>query len=132
MELDDEQAVVNYFNSWFALGERQARFFKQHDVDRKQLDFDPARTPHGAIAIYERAPPDVKRKFAALPVERQMGILLVPIRGQARYKKSGLDAYMAWKKSPESGHRPSAMKDWEKDAEKYAKKLDRRFNDRNK
>jgi hypothetical protein len=85
-QVDADKVVSDYFDAWFAVGTRY-------------------RTPLGAIAIYKCAPPDIKAKLEKLPVERQMAILLVPVRGQARYKKSGLAAYIAWKESPDSGAR---------------------------
>lgn len=51
-----------------------------------------------------------------------MAILLVPVRGQARYKKSGLGAYIEWKESPESGKRAHKvdrhMKEFERSTHK--------------
>lgn len=105
--------VSAYFEAWFEAGARHSRMLKAYDVKAKY-----SRTPKGAIAIYNDAPTDIKAAFAQLPIERQMAILLVPVRGQARYKKSGLGAYIEWKECPESGKRArkvtKSMKEFER------------------
>lgn len=47
-----------------------------------------------------------KEQFAALSVERQMGLLCVPVRRQNRYKKTGLDAYINESKSSQPRRTP--------------------------
>ena len=95
MSVDDE--MFHYFESFFELGDRANKFYKQHGLTKKTYP----RNPKGAIDIYKQASDEIKAKFATLSVERQMTIMLVPVRGQARFKKSGVGAYIAWKDEPQ-------------------------------
>lgn len=117
--MEGPEDVSAYFEAWFEAGARASAFFKRHAGGSKAKY---SRTPKGAIAIYNDATPEIKASFAQLPVERQMAILLVPVRGQARYKKSGLGAYIEWKESPESGKRErkvtKSMKEFERNVYK--------------
>lgn len=58
-----------------------------------------AANPNLSAAHYKRLyvrmlTAEQKEQFAALPVERQMGLLCVPVRRQKRYKESGVEAYV--------------------------------------
>lgn len=115
--MEGPEDVSAYFEAWFDAGARHSRMLKSYEIKAQY-----SRTPKGAIAIYNNASPEIKAAFARLPVERQMAILLVPVRGQARYKKSGLGAYIEWKESPESGKRARKVDRFMKEAERSTHK----------
>lgn len=59
------------------------------------FDKFPGRDAKLAKQIYQTMLDDKQREeFAKLPVERQIGLLCVPVRRQTRYKKSGVTDYL--------------------------------------
>lgn len=64
-----------------------------------------------------------KEQFAALSVERQMGLLCVPVRRQNRYKKTGLEAYLNESKSSQPRRTPVRVNQEQRAIEKDIAKL---------
>ncbi len=60
-----------------------------------------------------------KEQFAALPVDRQMGLMCVPVRRQKRYKETGIDAYMSEAKGAGPQRTKNRVTKGDKQLEKY-------------
>ena len=69
--------------------------------------------------LYQALSEKQRKEFDSLSVDRQMGLLCVPVRQQASYKKSGISGYFNSKPAPRTSNR---MTKSDRHVEKYTAK----------
>lgn len=71
--------------------------------------------------LYEMLSNDQRNEFKALPIERQVWLLQVPLKRQAQYKKNGVEHYLSSLSQP---RKPNGVSN--KKVTRYMKRCDER------